>query len=539
MPTSNEKFVDPPESRGKRRRKPEPPRQSGGTSGNLSIPGYEPSTPTVYGPDTPASVIAQDIESGGVGTGTAPVGQEVSPAEVAAALLAGGAAPSTDGKGKLINDLLEAPKPKIGEPKKEEKPKKVKLPNIEELPSVGPQGTKFAEWLSHYSGIDPRVAAGWVLAEGAGETGTTGGEAGKNNWLAAGYPAEKTPFSESPYFAGSPKKAAKSTVKWMAGKIGDEYGYPASEGIKSILPKIRGHHLSPEDQVKAIGESGWLGGSEGELPTDYMNNILENAQGVNVRGSINAPDVVGGQGEMVKVRADAKGMAQWAEHLEGVQEGSGKQLNWASKLGLGSSEPWCANFISNGLLRHGFTPEQLPSNPNNTGSPGFEAWAEEGKHARNLGTDLARAKPGDILTFSGAHTALYVGNGEMVSGNFSDEVERTPVSEGPAELSMIIRPKYKGGTVQMPVQALNATSSWGVPSESLASGGGSESPLVQAALERTAPSSPSEPAASSGPSKGEMIMALLNAPTPSVADPTSTLSGDEDELMKLIMRRVA
>lgn len=160
-------------------------------------------------------------------------------------------------------------------------------------------------------------------------------------------------------------------------------------------------------------------------------------------------DVTGGGAEYTTVRADAKGMVQWLNSALGVQEGSPQQQHWASKLGLGSSEPWCANLVSNGLLRRGFSPDELPENPNNTGTPGFEQWGQEGKYATVVKGGLADAKPGDILTFSGAHTATYIGNGEMISGNFSNEVEKTPVSAGPAPLSMVIRPHYKGGNVKV------------------------------------------------------------------------------------------
>lgn len=168
-------------------------------------------------------------------------------------------------------------------------------------------------------------------------------------------------------------------------------------------------------------------------------------------------DVIGGGGKYVYVRADAQGMVNWLESALGTQEGSARQQHWATKLALGLSEPWCANLASNGLLRRGFKASELPANPNYTGS--YEEWGKEGKYATDLGTDLAKAKPGDVLAFSAAHTATYVGNGEMISGNFGNEVMRTPVSDGPAPLSMIIRPHYKGGRVKVKAGSLPGSSS--------------------------------------------------------------------------------
>lgn len=160
-----------------------------------------------------------------------------------------------------------------------------------------------------------------------------------------------------------------------------------------------------------------------------------------------APDV---QAEpathLIKVKATAQGSVQWLESLIGQSEGGAKIDRLAANFGLNAvTEPWCANLVSNNLARRGFKTSELPANPNYT--PSYEEWGRAGKFATDLGTDLKRAKLGDVLTFSGQHTATYVGNGEMISGNFSNQVMRTPVSEGPAPLSMIIRPHYKGGFI--------------------------------------------------------------------------------------------
>lgn len=148
-------------------------------------------------------------------------------------------------------------------------------------------------------------------------------------------------------------------------------------------------------------------------------------------------DVAGGDQDFTIVRADAKGMVDWAESAVGTAEGSPKQLRWAGRFGIDGSQPWCANFVSNGLLRRGVT--QLPSNPNYVGS--YES--EWGQYAVPGG--LAKAKPGDLVTFSGSHMGVYVGGGEMISGNSSDAVSRTSVGSP----SMVIRPPYRGGKVRV------------------------------------------------------------------------------------------
>lgn len=154
-------------------------------------------------------------------------------------------------------------------------------PKIGPLPTGG-GSTEFAKWFSHYSGMDPRVVGAWVIAEGAGESGTTGGEAGLNNWLAAGYPAHKTSFSEASFFNGSPKRAAKATVEWMQGKIGGEYNYPASSGIQNALREAPGK--SPQEQARILASSGWVDGNEGVLNSSYYNSIVSNMSQVQITG---------------------------------------------------------------------------------------------------------------------------------------------------------------------------------------------------------------------------------------------------------------
>lgn len=171
-------------------------------------------------------------------------------------------------------------------------------------------------------------------------------------------------------------------------------------------------------------------------------------------------DVAGGGKHFTWVRADAKGMLDWAESAVGTPEGTPRAERWGAKFGLNTvTQPWCANWVANGLLRRGFSAEELPPNPNFSGDEGtgFEHWAREGKYATDLGADISKAKPGDLLAFSEQHIGLYIGNGEMISGNFGDEVSRDPISAESAPLSMVIRPKYKGGKVKVADAQVTAT----------------------------------------------------------------------------------
>lgn len=232
-------------------------------------------------------------------------------------------------------------------------------------------------------------------------------------------------------------------------------------------------------------------------------------------------DVAGGGPTYTMVRAGAKGMVDWVESAVGVQEGSPKQLGWAGKTGLGGTEPWCANFVSVGLMRRGIT--DLPSNPNYV--PSYEA--EWSKYAVKGG--LAKAKLGDLLTF-GSHIGVYVGNGEMVSGNSSDAVSRTDAGSP----TMVLRPPYKGGKVRVEDSQLPGSSAAsalgggiggvapGVAAPAAGGGLGGSRPSV-ALTQLTAP-------LSAGPVLPEAYGGAVEGEPESAADSILALLGEENPL---------
>jgi hypothetical protein len=326
----------------------------------------------------------------------------------------------------------------------------------------GPQATRFANTLTRLTGIHPKAVGAWVQAEGGGwgGSGVSGGEAGKNNWLGVGYPGHQTPFARSPHFNTTPERAAKATAEWMEGKLGDEYDYGAAPSIETILPRSKGK--GPQAFLQALADSGW--GTTVEHVAQNLSMIrnrpadpeavqkLQAAkQEARRLGIPTSPDLEQGpRPDVVYVRADAKGMTEWAEAAVGTAEGSAKQANWSAITG-GVTDPWCAVFINAGLKRRGI---ELPPNVSHSESFLDPAW----KGGTQLGTtDLRKAKPGDILVFDWGdggetdHTALYIGNGEMVGGNESDAVQQNTV---PAESIVgIARPHYKGGKVAVDASA--------------------------------------------------------------------------------------
>lgn len=327
-------------------------------------------------------------------------------------------------------------------------------PTIEGFASKDQQ--QFAEWFSHYTKIPPKLAGEWVKQEGGGwgSDGVSGGQAGEQNWLGVGYPGQTTPMSESKYFNGvSPKQAAKNTALWIEGKIGHEYSYRAAPSIQVIGKMAK--EGAPESALRSYieGPSAWGTGAisqSGIVVREPKGNAAKalrvakrNARAVGLNPTPFNGDVERGQGKTVTVRADAKGMVNWASSAVGTPEGSPRQLRYNAKAGISASEPWCAAFIASGLERRGVTP---PANPAYSGSYLDPSW----KGGKQIGADLSKAKPGDLVVYgSSDHIALYVGNGEVIAGNYGDEVARYKSSEDSRGIQGIVRPKYRGGKIQI------------------------------------------------------------------------------------------
>lgn len=294
---------------------------------------------------------------------------------------------------------------------------------------LAPEQKRFVKGVAKHTKLSPRAVAAQALAEESGPAAASYEASGEHNYLNIG-PGQHY---------GSNREAVKETSKLLDTS-------PNYAGIRSTRGK------GPQAQIQAIGASPWgTVGSvmQGTLPEVSVKHNpkavqkLQRVEGEAKAKNVKLPkgDLSRGPGKTVQVRADAQGMVKWAESALGTQEGSPKQLRWAGKEGLSSTEPWCANFISNGLARRGVA---LPPNPNYV--PSYET---EWKGGRDIGTNLAKAKPGDLIAYSGDHIALYKGSGKAISGNYGNEVAESNASEGPAPISAILRPNYKGGVISV------------------------------------------------------------------------------------------
>jgi hypothetical protein len=108
---------------------------------------------------------------------------------------------------------------------------------------------KFVARLSELTGLNPRVAAAWCLAEESGSAATGRQAANNYNWLNIGYfdsGAGRIAFDQA---FSNPVSAAEQTAKFLEGKWGG-----ASSSIRAILSTV---HQDPQAQIMAIANSDW------------------------------------------------------------------------------------------------------------------------------------------------------------------------------------------------------------------------------------------------------------------------------------------
>ena len=113
------------------------------------------------------------------------------------------------------------------------------------------QGQKeFVREFSRRTGINPRVAGAWVLAEMSGSAATGREAEGNHNWLNIAYfDSGPGTITKDPIW-GSPKSAAQASADFLKGKR-----FGPSAGIRAILPNAKGR--SDEAQIRAIAGSDW------------------------------------------------------------------------------------------------------------------------------------------------------------------------------------------------------------------------------------------------------------------------------------------
>ncbi len=145
--------------------------------------------------------------------------------------------------------------------------------------------------------------------------------------------------------------------------------------------------------------------------------------------------VTSGSNASGEASGDAAKLIKWAEKQVGdAPEGGWRHREYAGKLGYSTDLPWCGIFLGYGMkFICGIDP---PGNPAYSGD-----WLNWGKRV-----STSNPEPGDIVVYDWGdggitdHVAIYIGGGERIGGNESDNV-----SKGPADLGSavgIVRPPW-------------------------------------------------------------------------------------------------
>lgn len=355
-------------------------------------------------------------------------------------------------------------------------------PNIAALhkayPELSDQVLKSYADAARRTGVPPQLLAGIEYQESTyGQSTLPGVHSGQNSAGAAG------PFQIG-NGTGASGDAWEGIAKELWGDQADQHSiynqHDAALAAGQYLSHTYGHATSDPSTWQAAAESynhaTWYGEKAVQVaeehkklaklglpPNPSATEALETAKRIAVQHGINPTpwngDVDGGDSEYAYIRADAKGAVDWAHSTVGTQQGSPRQVKWADLEKLGPSEPWCADWVSVNLARRGV---ELPENPNYSGDYSDPSW----KGGTQLGTDISKAKPGDLIVYGAdEHIAMYVGNGKVIAGNYGDEVAEYGATEDSRGISAIVRPHYKGGRVKVkartPLPGSNTESTFG------------------------------------------------------------------------------
>jgi cell wall-associated NlpC family hydrolase len=376
-------------------------------------------------------------------------------------------------------------------------------------------------------GLD-RVGASGVIGNAVQESSLDpeAKEAGTHNGGLWGFTAHPNSLSDLERFAAArdqdwrdPKTQTAFLLEHVSPETIAALNHATSPEQAAEIFQNEFEHPAPATENQPRREEGAqtaFSGNWGKPDHEALIN-LRMAQRVAVKAGINPVpwngDVAGGNGQYVYIRADGKGAVDWAQSAVGTQQGSARQLHWA-QITHGPEDPWCAEFAGAAMLRQGLSiPEDAPY----AGS--YLNW----KDGTNIGTDLSKLKPGDLVVFGpqggrAEHVGIYKGDGAMISGNWSDEVAESSVLEEAqgAGLQGIVRPNYKGGKIKVKAGQLPGSSVGSVPTGGfVGSGAGGESTVEG-------------PAASSAAAAGHPV-SLGEVPVAEILGPETQLLTPETE----------
>lgn len=231
-------------------------------------------------------------------------------------------------------------------------------------------------------------------------------------------PASKLPPGAGPGSRLPLLEQAKLQLQWMMAYIKERYGSPsAAWSFHQANNWYREGGLVRA--AKGMQMGGVLRDAAKGRPADRLRAARSSEFAQLLRRSSGA------------AKGTAARAVAWVKNNLGTPEGSAKQQAWGP-------DPWCGYFFGADMRAQGVP---LPPNPGYT--PSYED--EWGNGSTNAG-GIGNAQPGDFLGYSGEHTAMYIGSGRAISGNYGDTVTEHSVGDPSHPLTSVRHPNYPGGS---------------------------------------------------------------------------------------------
>lgn len=548
MPTSSQKF-----SKGYAGKKKKPDasaarRQSGGTSGDLSIPGYKPETPVTWAPpSSPYFVPPQLRGDQAIASNGAPdPANAISPSEMAAILLGEHVESSAPGANALA-ELLNAPSPALpdlpeltGNPAKDVlstrkrspdqlKPKGLqpnaiasKVSELAELTLNPEDAAAIARASKRYS-VDPALLTSIYQIEtgfGQNEGPSSAGAVGKMQFM---------PETWETYGEGKDPSDVNAAMDAAA-------RYLVAAGYK------KGDRAAEDDAIYAYNHADWYV-DEVQEGADKFRPVWGSAGNV---GSYDNPLAFEGSPSDVRTAGDViphKKLFKWLEGAGG---------NTANRENIANLNPVFARHLLRAAIKSGdpllITSAQRMEEEQAEIDPGTNPAAPPGYSVHQFG-GAADTEPTPeqikLLEEEGIEHGYAGGEPDPPHTEFTDpRLIKRMTRFGP------VRSGYAPPGLEEAVGDITGWSSDGVssggaaaPSSSLGSLGtamvsptstsgysGSDNPILNAALNRTSQ------APDMGGSSLSDVLGFLDSPAPEIGKPLQPLQMDDD-LLKLALRR--
>lgn len=132
---------------------------------------------------------------------------------------------------------------------------------------LSPNQSQFLQGVAGQTKLDPNVLGAWLRNEEPKiQQNTDPAGHGRYNFLNVGITDSRPYGASSPFWNSNPRAAGVATGKWLLGQLSIP-GFGKSAASIQRLRSAAG--LTPEQQIRAIQQSGWASGGETAMPGLY------------------------------------------------------------------------------------------------------------------------------------------------------------------------------------------------------------------------------------------------------------------------------